>query len=207
MKIENNGQKREKENIRELLITIDMVNGFIKKGALAAPSIMRIVKRQQELLEDFEQKEDTANVFVRDVHTEDSVEFKTYGKHCVRGSGEELVIPELEKWHQGAFDFEKNSTDFFLAPGVLSFFEGLPNLKVVKYQGCLSEICVKNAAITLKNYFDQVNRDIEVGVYEDAIDTYDAPGHNADEVTKLALKDMEANGVKVYRKQMLKIGR
>ena len=47
---------------------------------------------------------------------------------------------------------------------------------------------------------DQVNRDVEVGVYADAIDTFDVPGHNAEEVTARALADMEANGVKVYRK-------
>ena len=64
--------------------------------------------------------------------------------------------------------------------------------------GCLSEVCVKNGGITLKNYFDQNNRDIEVAVVEDAIDTYDAPGHNAAEVTERAIQDMLANGLKTY---------
>lgn len=205
MKIKNNELGKEQlEKIRELLITIDMVNGFVKEGALAAPSIMRVVARQQELLKEYEKREDTANVFVRDVHEEDSIEFNTFGRHCVRGTGEDFVIPELEEWYKNAFDFEKNSTNFVLAPGVLTFFENLPNLVKVKYQGCLSEVCVKNAAITSKNYFDQVNRNIEIGVYEDSIDTFDAPGHNADEVTEMALKDMELNGVKIYRKQIIK---
>lgn len=201
MKIRNNEQRKEElERIKELLITIDMVNGFVKCGNLASPSIMRIVPRQQELLEKYEQNNESANVFVRDVHDANSIEFNTFGKHCIRGNGEELIIPELEKWYKNGYDFEKNSTNFVLAPGVIQFFEKLPNLVRVKYQGCLSEVCVKNAAITLRNYFDQVNRDIEVGVYEDAIDTYDAPSHNADEVTEAAIEDMKANGVKIYRK-------
>ena len=38
------------KRVRELLVTIDMVNGFVKEGSLAAPSIMRVVPRQVELL-------------------------------------------------------------------------------------------------------------------------------------------------------------
>ena len=67
--------------------------------------------------------------------------------------------------------------------------------------GCLSEICVTNGGIGLRTFFDQNNMDVEVCVYADAIDTYDAPGHNADQVTEQALKMMEANGIKVLRKE------
>ena len=204
MKITNNEKRREElERIKELLITIDMVNGFVKEGALAAPSIMRIVERQQELLQKYEDGEDTANVFVRDVHEEDSIEFKTFGRHCVRGTGEELIIPELEKWYLNGFDFEKNSTNFVIAPGVMEFLLSLPNLEKVKYIGCLSEICVKNAGITSRNLFDQYNRDVEVGVYVDAIDTFDAPGHGTEEVTERAIQDMESNGIKIYRNEII----
>ena len=53
-----------------------------------------------------------------------------------------------------------------------------------------------------RNYFDQNNKDIDIYVAEDAIDTYDAPGHNAEEVTEQALKDMEANGIKVLGRRV-----
>ena len=68
--------------------------------------------------------------------------------------------------------------------------------------GCLSEVCVKNGGITLRNYFDQNNKDIDIYVAADAIDTYDAPGHNAEEVTEQALKDMKANGIKVLGRRV-----
>ena len=67
--------------------------------------------------------------------------------------------------------------------------------------GCLSEVCVENGAIGLRTFFDQINRDVEVCVHEDAIDTFDAPLHNADLRTKEALNKMEANGVKVLRRK------
>ena len=68
--------------------------------------------------------------------------------------------------------------------------------------GCLSEVCVKNGGITLRNYFDQNNMNVDIYVAEDAIDTYDAPGHNAEEVTKRAIEDMQANGIKVLGRRV-----
>ena len=201
MKIENNIITKEQlENIRELLINIDMVNGFVKFGTLAAPSILRVVPSQIKYLEENEKKDNALNIFVRDEHDTNSVEFKTYPAHCVKGTGEELVLVAFNKLFKNAYDIPKNNTNVMFANKMVELLNKLPNLEKVKFMGCLSEVCVKNGAIGARCFFDQVNRNVEVGVYEDAIDTYDAPGHNADEVTKTALKDMEANGVKIYRK-------
>ena len=201
MIIKNNEIKKEElKRIRELLINIDMINGFVKEGTLAAPSIMRVVNRQIELLKENEKKVDALNVFVRDEHIANSTEFKTFPAHCVKGTGEELVLDEFKDLFENAYDIPKNSTNFMFAPKTIKFLSSLPNLEKVKIMGCLSEICVKNGAIGARCFFDQINKNVEVGVYEDAIDTYDAPGHNADKVTIEALKDMEANGVKIYRK-------
>ncbi len=203
MKIINNTlTEQEERGIEELAINIDMVNGFVKKGALAAPSIMRVVPRQQEILDEYLEDENKAIMFIRDEHSEDSVEFKTFGPHCIKGSGEEEVIDELLKYYENALDVNKNSTNFVFGNGFQDKIQRLKNLKKVLLVGCLSEVCVKNGGITLRNYFDQLNRDVDIYVDGDAIDTYDAPGHNADEVTDRALKDMEANGIKILRKKM-----
>ncbi len=203
MKIINNTlTEQEERGIEELAINIDMVNGFVKKGALAAPSIMRVVPRQQEILDEYLEDENKAIMFIRDEHSEDSVEFKTFGPHCIKGSGEEEVIDELLKYYENALDVNKNSTNFVFGNGFQDKIQRLKNLKKVLLMGCLSEVCVKNGGITLRNYFDQLNRDVDIYVDGDAIDTYDAPGHNADEVTDRALKDMEANGIKILRKKM-----
>ena len=202
MKVSNNEIKKEDlERIRELLINIDMVNGFIKFGSLSAPSIRRVVERQIELLKENENKDDAINIFVRDEHSLDSTEFNTYPSHCVKGTKEELVLDDFNDLLKNSYDIAKNNTNFMFAPKTIKLFESLPNLNRISIMGCLSEVCVKNGAIGARCYFDQENRNVEVGVYEDAIDTFDAPGHNSDEITQLALKDMESNGVKIYRKK------
>ena len=202
MKIENNQIREEDlERVEELLIDIDMINGFVLEGALASPSIMRIVPFQKELLEESENKVNSVNVFGNDLHTKTSVEFNTFGIHAVKDSDEAKIIPELDKWLRNGLEFKKNSTNLMFAPGVTSLFEKLKNLKKIYVIGCLSEVCVKNFAISARNYFDQVNRNIEIYVYRNGIDTYNAPGHDADEVTEMALQDMEMNGVKVLRRK------
>lgn len=201
MKIKNEMSREEERKIKNLAINIDMVNGFVKEGSLAAPSIMRVVPRQIELLNDYLNDDDKAMIFIRDEHTANSVEFKTFGIHCLKGTKETRVIDELKEYQQNAYDFTKNSTNFVFAPGFREQIERLENLKTVLLMGCLSEVCVKNGGITLRNYFDQINRNIDIYVAEDAIDTFDAPGHNAEEVTKRAIEDMKANGIKVLTKK------
>lgn len=186
--------------VKDLLINIDMVNGFVKEGPLAASSIMRVVPRQIELTDDALFKNDAGIVFIRDSHVEDAVEFKNYPLHCLEGSKESELIPELKDYERFAKTYFKNSTNLIFAPGIMDDLLKLEDLERVRLMGCLSEVCVENGAVGLKTFFDQYNKDVEVCVYEDAIDTFDAPGHNADEVTQKALKDMEANGVKVLRK-------
>ena len=187
--------------VRELLITIDMVNGFVKEGTLAAPSIMRVVPRQNELLKEAINDENTGIVFVRDSHSVDAVEFKTYGPHCVKGTKETEVIDELKEFEKHAITYFKNSTNLIFALGLQQDLIRFYNLERIRLMGCLSEVCVENGAIGLRTFFDQIDRDIEVCVHADAIDTFNAPGHDADKVTENALNRMQANGIKVLGKR------
>ena len=178
-----------------------MVNGFVREGALAAPSIMRIVPRQLELLEDAINNNDTGLIFIRDSHPVDAVEFKTYGVHCIEGSKETELIDELKEYEPYALEYLKNSTNLIFALGLQQDLIRFYNLERIRLMGCLSEVCVENGAIGLRTFFDQVNRDVEVCVHADAIDTFNAPGHEADMVTEDAIKRMQANGIKILGKR------
>ena len=194
--------RKEEKRIKDLAINIDMVNGFVKEGTLAAPSIMRVVKRQQEILEEYKNAEDKGIIFIRDEHTKDAVEFKTFPEHCLKGSKESELIDELKEYYKGAYDFGKNSTNFVFADGFQEQINKFTNLETVTLMGCLSEVCVKNGGITLRNYFDQNDRNVDIYVAADAIDTYDVPGHNAEEVTERALADMQGNGIKILERRI-----
>lgn len=200
MKTINNDLEKLR-GVRELLITIDMVNGFVKEGNLAAPSIMRVVPRQLELLEEGIKKGDTGLVFVRDSHPKDAVEFKTYGVHCLENTKETEVIDEFKEYEKYALEYLKNSTNLMFATGLQQDLLRFYNLERIRLMGCLSEVCVENGAIGLRTFFDQINRNAQVCVHSDAIDTFNALEHDADKVTDEALKRMQANGIKVLGKR------
>ena len=200
MKTINNDIERL-TRVKELLITIDMINGFVKKGTLAAPSIMRVVPRQKELLDEAINDKDMALLFVRDSHPIDAVEFKTFAPHCIEGSLETELIDEFKQYEKYALTYLKNSTNLIFAFELQHDLIRFYNLERIRLMGCLSEVCVLNGAIGLRTFFDQINKDVEICVHADAIDTFNAPGHDANMVTDNALIKMQANGIKILRKR------
>ncbi|MBQ8892064.1 MAG: cysteine hydrolase [Bacilli bacterium] len=190
----------ELKEIRELLVVIDMVNGFVKSGTLASPSIMRIVPRIRELLNKYLEKNNSKIVFVRDSHSANAEEFKIYGPHCIEGTKETEVIDELKFAEKDAYTYFKNSTNLVFADKFIHDLTNMRNLEKIDFCGCLSEVCVENGAISTRNLLDELNRNVVVGVHADAIDTYDAPGHERDEINQAAINRIKRNGVKIYKK-------
>ena len=190
------------EKVKVLRINIDMVVGFLVNGNLAAPSMMRIVARQQELYDEALESDDTIVVLGNDWHDEDSTEFDFYGGHVLANTLEAEVIEPLKKYEKHGIVFHKNSTSLVQVDDFREFILMFPNLERVEITGVLSDKCVDNAAVGIKTFFDEHNRRAEVCVHQDAIDTYEAPGHNAEEETELALRHMKSNGVKVLGKRL-----
>lgn len=187
-----------------MLIVVDMVNGFAKKGDLADPKIGDVVPRQIELI-----KEAKANgyliVFIKDTHKEDSVEHKRFNgsKHCVENSGEELVIDELKEYEdlEDTISILKNSTSYMEAPEFRELISEATNIERVDVVvvGCCTDICVANGTIGLANYFDQWNRDVEIRVHEDAIATFlEEDRQNYVDAAKLL---MTQQGIKLVKKR------
>ena len=181
MTIENEKRKEELKEIKRLLINIDMVNGFVKEGALASPSIQRIVPENVARVREFINSKEGAVAFIRDAHTKNAVEFNTFAPHCLKGSLESELVDELRIYERFALTYLKNSTNFVFAPGFINDITAMENLKEVVLNGCLTDFCVKNGGITLRDYFDQNDRNVKIYVEEVGVDTFDAPGHNREE--------------------------
>ena len=90
---------KRKEELEKLLVVVDMVNGFIKKGAMADPYINNITPRLIKLIEKFT-SENEGVAFIKDTHNIDSTEFKKFPAHCVKGTGEEELIDELKGYEK-----------------------------------------------------------------------------------------------------------
>lgn len=185
-----------------MLIIVDMVNGFVKEGALADQKIAKKVPRQIELIKEAKTRGDLI-VFIKDTHEEGSVEHKRFGgaKHCVRGTGEELVIDELKayEYNDDTVSVEKNSTSYMEAPEFRKLIGEATDIETVDVVGCCTDICDFNGTMALANYFDQWNRDVEIRVHEDAIATFaeDARQNYADAAKLL----MAQQGIQLVKKR------
>ena len=184
---------KRKEELEKLLVIVDMVNGFIKKGAMADPYINHITPRLIYLLNQVIE-EDEGITFIKDSHYNDSVEFKKFPPHCVKGSKEEELIDELKPFEKYGLSYEKNSTSTIFAKNFLNDIEKMKKLKEVIITGCCTDICVLNLAIPLINYFDENNRNVDVIVRSDLVETYNSQLHNREEYNEMALKLMHQAG-------------
>lgn len=196
---------------KKALIIVDMVNGFVREGALADPHIAQTIKRQQELIEEYK-KDGGLIIIIKDCHTKESVEHDRFGGlyHCLEGTEEAELIDEYKSLEQeeNTIVLEKNSTSFMWAKNkeegynFQDVIDNAENLEQIDVVGCCTDICVANGVLPMMNYFDENNRRVKVYLHEDAIDTFEIPGvHVRSEYEKAAYMLMEQQGaVKVKKK-------
>ena len=189
---------KDLSKVKNLVVNIDMVKGFCENGALADTYIKRTIPFQIERLEKIKKLNDSQIVFVEECHSKDSEEFKFFPPHCVEGTEECGVVDELKPYEEKAIIFKKNSTSG-MTEEFIEFIKQCKDLEKVEIQGCCTDLCVMNFAIPLRNYFNEHNIGVDIVLYEETVETYDAPNHNRDEYNKWAFKFMKQNGIKVKK--------
>ena len=193
-----NGILKSFEEIEEVAIVVDTINGFMVDGALANPKAMHIVPKQINLIEKILERKGLI-IFVREWHDENCSEFNTFPGHGWAESWESELINELKVYEEYGITIEKNSTSFMFARGFLNLMMLMKNLKRVYGNGVCGDICIPNGFISLKNYFNQNNRDVEIVIPLDSIDTFDSPNHNRLEYQHASNILMEQSGIKLVR--------
>ena len=182
------------------LIVVDMVNGFVRKGVLHDEEIAKTIPKQKELIE-ATLKDKGIVIFIKDTHTKESTEFKRFGNttHCLKNTKEAELVDELKKYEgkENTISIEKNSTSFMESPDFRTIVEELENLKEIDIVGCCTDICLTNGAIALANYYDQKNKEIEIRVVEDAVETYHSENHDRKTYSDCAKILMKQQGIKL----------
>ena len=193
-------RKENLELIKKGLIIVDMVNGFIKEGALKDPHIAHIIPEIKRLALMYLKNEDVVIAF-KDCHPIDSPEFETYPPHCIKGTTETELVDELKEYEDQFTVFEKDTTDGFYAPGFREYIEKMKNFTELVITGCCTDICVMNLALSLKKFFNEVRRDVEIIIPKNAVETFHIPGvHDRVKQNKMAFKVMRDAGIQVVKK-------
>ena len=159
------------------VLVVDMLRGFLEKGyplycghraRSVIPDIQRLLER--------ELAQGSKVFFICDHHDPDDLEFKMFPPHCIAGTAEAEVIPELAKY-PGEIIPKRTFSSFFDT----SLDEKLSQLKPEKLIVCgvCTHICVLYAVA------DARIRGYEVEVPTDCVASFDEEAH------RFALKHME----------------
>lgn len=185
------------------LIVVDMVNGFAREGALASPRVDAMAGEIAALTEACRRKGFPVAAFA-DTHTADSLELVSYPPHCLRGTEEAQLVPELQTAAAmdapGSFSLiEKNSTNGFLEPVFDLWRRENPGISAYLVVGDCTDICIHQFALTAKTYHNARNKPLRVLIPTALVDTFDSPGHPADTMNAAALLFLRAGGVELCR--------
>jgi nicotinamidase/pyrazinamidase len=164
---------------RRAIIVVDMLVGFCRRGNLYSSRYDPIVPRLREHLA-AAQSEGASIVFLVDTHTPDDPEFKMFPSHCVEGSGEDEVVPELREFADRGLLVRKHTFSGFHGTELDEVLQRL-RPDVVEVAGVCTDICVLHTVAGLRA------RGHDVLVRKDLVETYDAPGHDAAEFNRFAL--------------------
>jgi nicotinamidase-related amidase len=169
----------EHTQTRRAVIVIDMLVGFCRHGSLYSPRYDPVVPRLREHLAAAE-AEGVPIVFLVDTHAPDDPEFAMFPSHCVEGSGEDEVVPELKEFADRGIVVRKHTFSGFPGTELDAVLQRL-RPEVIEVAGVCTDICV------LHTVYDLKVRGYDVLVHEHLVETYDAPGHDAAEFNRFAL--------------------
>jgi len=159
------------------VLVVDMLKGFLEEGypLYCGARARRIIPNVHGLLEQ-ELAQGSRVFFLCDHHSPDDLEFKMFPPHCLEGTAEVEVIPELARY-QGEVIPKRRYSAFFNTP----LEEKLKKLKPEKLIICgvCTDICV------LHTVADARNRDYQVEVPVDCVASFNEKAHHS------ALEHME----------------
>ncbi len=173
----------------KLLLVVDVIDGFLKIGNMSFESGQVVLDPIVKLVEQFIENGDMIAAF-RDEHPEDSLEFKTYPIHCVKGTQESELVSELKPYEEHFVDIPKRSTN---GTNTLAFQKLLKDNRFTEIVvvGVCVDICVLQAVLSLVTYFYENDIDTKVIVPKDAVATFDSEAHPEAEFYDFSIKLME----------------
>ena len=154
-----------------VVLVIDMVRGFLEPGhnlycgdesRKIVPNVLDLLKRETEA--------GSHVLFISDHHDPDDLEFQIFPVHCVKGTDEPNVIPELSQFVTDDNVVPKNRYSGFFNTDLEQRLERLQPDKLVVCGVC-TDICV------LHTTSDARNRDYPVEVPAECVASFNVDAH------------------------------
>ena len=182
---------------KKLVVVVDMVNGFVNIGALhdinhIVPGIRKMIEENLELKNDV--------IDFRDCHSLTDEEFKAYPVHCLDGTIESELVPELKPLAHYMIDIPKNTTNGFNTEKFRKFYEEhYDEYDEVIVVGCCTDICVTDFTTSLIDFQKENGINTRVTVPMNLVETFDGPGHNRKTMNEIGFEKMRKAGANIVR--------
>jgi len=206
-----NGEQLFAQAHQTAIISVDVINGFCKFGALASPRVAAIIPPIVELFRKAWHAGCRNILLTQDTHEPDAVEFGAFPPHCVRGTDEAQTVDEIKALP--FFDqvdlIEKNSIDSGADTGLDAWIAARPDLNTFVVVGDCTDLCTYQLAMHLRLFANATQQAWRVIVPQNCVDTYDTPLDVAQEIGAFAhpgdffqhtfLYHMALNGIEVVK--------
>ncbi|MFC1962248.1 cysteine hydrolase family protein [Chloroflexota bacterium] len=161
----------------DAVLVVDMLKGFLEPGCplYSGDAVRKIIPNIQRLMER-ELQRGASVFFICDNHDSDDLEFRMFPPHCLAGTEEAEVIPELAKYPAEKI-LKKRYSGFFNTK-LEDRLQELHSDKLI-ICGVLTDICVMHTTA------DARNRDYQVEIPVDCVASIDEEAH------RFALEHME----------------
>ncbi len=155
-----------------VVLVIDMVKGFLEPGhnLYCGDESREIIPRVHALLTR-ERAAGSEILFISDHHDPDDLEFQVFPVHCVKGTSEPHVIPELTEFVTEDNVIPKNRYSGFFNTTLENCLAVSKPDKII-ICGVCTDICVLHTAS------DARNRDYAVEVPSDCVASFNPEAHD-----------------------------
>ena len=152
-----------------VVLVVDMLIGFMEPGKnlYCGDEARQIIPNIKRLIES-EQAAGSSIIFIADTHDPDDLEFEMFPVHCVRGTEECEVIPELADYV--TVTLQKRRYSAFYETDLEKRLKTLNPEKIILVGVC-TDICVMHTTA------DARNRDYAVEVPIDCVASFDPDAH------------------------------
>ena len=153
----------------DVVLVVDMLRGFLEEGhnLYCGDDARKIIPNVQSILEK-ETDKGSSVFYVCDTHEPDDLEFQMFPVHCVRGTVESEVIPELASYPGERIDKQRYSA-FYNTNLEQRLKDMAPDRIIIC--GVCTDICV------LHTTADARNRDYTVEVHADGVASFNEDAH------------------------------
>jgi len=157
--------------MKKVLIVIDMQEGFCVAGnpLYIGPGTQTIIPFIQQKIDESNQRNEPV-IFTGDFHAEDDKEFRMFPRHCVTGTREVEIIPELKDRAKQSLLIKKTRYSAFFGTQLAEKLEKIAPDEI-EMVGVCTNICVFFTCEELRN------RDYSVTIFRKGVASFDESAH------------------------------